>query len=208
MSPKSSGTIRSRRATGSSIRMLTVRDSREWRAWMRRHHDEETEIWLVFFRKQSGRVGIDYEASVEEALCFGWIDSIVRRLDDQRYVRKFTPRTDRKKWSETNRRRVAKLIGEQRMTQAGLAKVGYPHPEREPAPASEPQKTTQVAIPEFIAVALRANKEARQNFNRLAPSYRRDCVGWIASAKRKATRERRLSEVIDLLERNEELGLR
>ena len=89
---------------------LHLTDRREWRAWLDAHHDRESEIWLVYHKKHSGKPRIPYDAAVEEALCFGWIDSIVKRIDDEKYAQKFTPRKDDSTWSAINRKRVAKLI--------------------------------------------------------------------------------------------------
>lgn len=94
-----------------------------WRAWLDRHHETEQEIWLVFYKKHTGKPGVSYEDAVEEALCFGWIDSIVRRIDDERYAQKFGPRKANSKWSESNKRRVRKMMEEGKMTAAGLAKI-------------------------------------------------------------------------------------
>ena len=93
---------------------LYVEDRKAWRAWLERHHAAATEIWLVYYKKGTGRPSIPYEDSVEEALCFGWIDSLIRKLDEERYARKFTPRTDTTKWSVSNKRRVETRLGNAR----------------------------------------------------------------------------------------------
>src|SRR5207248_6123233 len=102
---------------------LYVKDRRQWRSWLARHHRTAPEIWLIYYKKHSGRPRIPYEDAVEEALCFGWIDSIVKAIDGETFAQKFTPRRDSSKWSALNRRRVRKLIQEGRMTEAGLAKI-------------------------------------------------------------------------------------
>jgi uncharacterized protein YdeI (YjbR/CyaY-like superfamily) len=115
-----------------SIDLLEVADKEEWRAWLAAHHAEVPEIWLVFFKKATGRTGVEYGEALDEALCFGWIDSLVRRVDDERYARKFSPRKAKSSWSATNRRSFAKLVGEGRMTAAGHAKG--PPPEGDAGP--------------------------------------------------------------------------
>lgn len=145
-----------------------------------------------------------YEDSVEEALCHGWIDSIIKRIDDKSYARKFTPRTNNQNWSELNKRRVAKLIQEGRMTKIGLAKIGYSNPEVRPG-KSKPQVR---AIPAFMKHGLRKNKPAWENFMRLAPSHQRKYVLWISSAKREETRAKRLQEAIQILIQGKKLGLK
>src|SRR5256885_14789235 len=101
---------------------VTSRD--DWRAWLEKNHETEKEVWLIYYKKHTNRPRIPYDDAVEEALCFGWIDSIVQKIDDERYAQKFTPRKSSSKWSESNKRRVRKLLQEGRMTQAGLAKIG------------------------------------------------------------------------------------
>src|SRR5437763_427402 len=100
---------------------VTTRDA--WRAWLAKHYDSETEVWLIYYKKQSGQPRIPYDHAVEEALCFGWIDSLVKRIDDDKFAQKFTPRRDWTKWSALNKRRMRKLVREGRMTEAGLATV-------------------------------------------------------------------------------------
>jgi uncharacterized protein YdeI (YjbR/CyaY-like superfamily) len=95
----------------------------EWRRWLAENHDKETSIWLVFFKKQAGKPTLDCDAVVEEALCYGWIDSIIKKIDDDRYARKLTPRKPDSRWSDSNKNRVAALIKDGRMTKLGLAKI-------------------------------------------------------------------------------------
>src|SRR5207247_11176130 len=106
---------------------LYVTNPDEWRSWLTKHYQSETEVWLIYYKKHSGRPRIPYDDAVEEALCFGWIDSIGKRMDDEKFAQKFTPRRDRTKWSELNKRRVRKLIRE-----------GAPPPPAPPPPAPLP----------------------------------------------------------------------
>lgn len=188
-------------------RQLYFKTREEWRRWLAAHHDSEREVWLVYYKKHSGKPRIPYDDAVEEALCYGWIDSIVRRIDDERFEQKFTPRTNSKNWSQANVERVRRLIADGRMTDVGLAKFDRALLRRAP-PRQRRAAVPDEPVPEFLAKALRANARARKNFDALAPSYRRQYIGWIGSAKRDATRERRVEEVIGLLERNEKLGLK
>jgi len=179
-------------------------DREQWRAWLAKNHQIENEVWLIYFRKHVGKASVPYEDSVEEALCFGWIDSLIQRVDDERYARLFTPRIDNKNWSESNKRRIAKLIHEGRMTAAGLAKAGY-STEDNRAPA---KKRLSLTVPNDMRQALLANKGAAENFNKLAPSYQRQYIGWITTAKKEETRRKRLAEAIRLLAHNRKLGLK
>lgn len=92
------------------MEQLYVTDRDQWHDWLSQHHAAETAVWLVFYKKGTFKPTIEYEAAVEEALCFGWIDSIIKRVDGEKYVRKFTPRKDKSDWSALNRKRVAKMI--------------------------------------------------------------------------------------------------
>ena len=186
------------------MKTLFMPDRRRWRAWLSANHAKYAEVWLVFYKKHTGRAGIEYEDAVGEALCFGWIDSLVKRLDDDRFARKFTPRTDVNKWSALNKARVARLIQEGRMTRVGLAKAG--NLASKPT-AKAPPRQPFPPPPDFLR-ALKRNPAAARNFEALAPSYRRQFSGWISIAKREETRKKRIEEAVRLLARNEKLGLK
>ena len=100
---------------------LLVYTADEWREWLALHHQAKKEIWLVYYKKTSGKSGISYEESVEQALCFGWIDGAIKGIDAETYAGRFTPRRAKSPWSESNRARVARLLRDGRMTEAGLA---------------------------------------------------------------------------------------
>jgi uncharacterized protein YdeI (YjbR/CyaY-like superfamily) len=178
---------------------LYVTSREEWRAWLTKHYQSETEVWLIYYKKHTGRPRISYDDAVEEALCFGWIDSIVKRMDDEKFAQKFTPRRDNTKWSALNQRRLRKLIHEGRMTRAGLAKI-------DPAILGEKtqakQRRDDVDIPPFVKQALMANAKAWLNFRNLTPSRRRSYIRLIMDAKKEETREQRLREAVSRLEQN------
>ncbi len=100
---------------------LLVSSRHGWREWLSQHHRDSREIWLIYYKKTSGKTGITYEESVEEALCFGWIDGAIKGIDSETYAGRFTPRRSKSPWSDSNRERVARLLREGRMTGAGLA---------------------------------------------------------------------------------------
>ena len=102
------------------MKTVEVKDRAAWRAWLAANHDQEDEVWLVYCKEHTGRKSPEYGATVEEALCYGWIDSIIKKLDDERYVRKFTPRKETSRWSPSNIVRVEKLTKEGLMTEHGL----------------------------------------------------------------------------------------
>ncbi len=186
-------------------RMLHVISREEWRTWLAKHHESEREVWLVYYKKQTGRPRIPYGDAVEEALCFGWIDSLVKRIDDAKFAQKFTPRTDCTRWSALNKRRVRKLMQEGRMTAAGLAKIDVAALGDEP---QAPPGKARLALPRFVRQALLANPKAWEHFQNLAPSYRRLYVRWIMDAKKPETRARRLKQAVALLAQNKKLGLK
>jgi uncharacterized protein YdeI (YjbR/CyaY-like superfamily) len=184
---------------------LYVADREDWRAWLEKHHATETEVWLIYYKKHSGRPRIAYDAAVEEALCFGWIDSIVKKIDEEKFAQRFTPRRDSTNWSELNKRRMRRLIQEGRMTDAGLAKIDLATLGEETTPSPTARERP---VPEVLQQALMASPKARENFNRLAPSYRRHFIAWIMDAKKEQTRARRVREAITLLEQNKKLGMK
>lgn len=179
---------------------LDARDQKQWRTWLVRHHQSSPGVWLVFFKDHTGVRSISYEDSVREALCFGWIDSLVKRLDDDRYARKFTPRKQTSKWSDSNRKRWAELQAAGLLTAAGLA-----------AAPTDNRYVPRPAIPNlpaYIAKALKTSPKAWAFFRELAPTDRRYFVGWIHTAKRRETRENRIHQSIALLEAGQKLGLK
>ena len=179
-----------------------MRSRAAWHAWLTKHHRTAAEIWLVFHKEHTGTACVSYEDSVEEALCFGWIDSLVRRLDDDRFARKFTPRKPDSAWSQINRRRYASLRRRALLQEAGRANAPGARV------AIAPPRRQWATVPKYMEQALKANGAAWRYFERLAPSYRRQYIGWIDSATREATKQRRLREAIGLLAKGKKLGLR
>lgn len=185
----------------SDIPILEVRTRREWREWLDAHHTTSSEVWLVFHKRSTGVVCLTYDDAVEEALCYGWIDSLVRRVDDRRYARKFTPRRADSKWSSANRRRYGRLSEQGLLAEAGLKRAPTDRDGDAPrVPAGE--------SPGYVEQALRGNRSAWRFFQQLAPSYQRAYIGWITSAKMQDTRERRLREAVRLLAAGKKLGLK
>ena len=178
----------------------------EWRSWLKKNHAKAEEVWLVYYKKHTGKSSINYTDSVEEALCFGWIDGIKKRIDEEKYTHRFTPRKAKSKWSPLNIRLAKKMIKEGKMTQKGLAsfnkKMNYDED------ILNARNAKEILFTPEIEEALKANKKAWEHFNNLAPSYKKQYVGWLISAKRPETRERRLEEAIKLLSGNKKLGMK
>lgn len=175
----------------------------EWRQWLEQNHSTAREIWLIYYKKQSGKPTVLYEEAVCEAICYGWIDSIIQKLDDERYAQKYTPRSVKTKWSEVNLNRATKLLAEGRMQSMGLEKLGNKiHALNQP----DVQSIRKFEIPEWMEAAVRENPAAWEFYCQLSPSKKRLYMGWVASAKQEETRQRRLVEVISKLEKKEPLG--
>jgi len=184
-----------------NLKTLEVRSCEEWQKWLAEHHDVESEVWVVFYKHRTGRPSIGYDDAVNEAMCFGWIDSLIKRLDDERYVRKFTPRKPDSRWSTANRKRYAQLKASGRLMPAGLSRAPTDRSGDAPRPSSS-------NVPHYIQEALRKRPIALNYFESLSPSYRRMYISWIDSAKRQETRMRRLQEAISLLAAGKKLGLK
>jgi uncharacterized protein YdeI (YjbR/CyaY-like superfamily) len=191
----------------TSMEKLEVASRDEWRAWLAANYTDKKEIWLVFNKKGTGVPSISYDAAVEEALCFGWIDSIIKRLDDAQFVRKFTPRTEKSNWSALNIKRAEKMIQSGLMTAHGLRLIEAAKANGKwEKPVQKPTLTYHLH-PEFEE-ALRRNKTAKGTFDNLSPTYQQQYIGWIQIAKREKTRRKRIEESIRLLEQGKKLGLR
>jgi uncharacterized protein YdeI (YjbR/CyaY-like superfamily) len=189
------------------MRTLHVVQRGEWRAWLQANGAKEREVWLVFFKRHTGRKRLEYGDAVEEALCFGWVDSIIRRLDEDRYAQKFTPRRTGSGWSDLNIARARKMIAAGLMTPAGSAMFDPALLRRSPTPS--PAKAAEKRpIPAYISAALADDARARAFFESLAPSYRRLYVSWVDSAKKEETRQRRLAEMLSTLRSGRKLGMK
>jgi len=177
----------------------------EWRKWLKANHNISRGIWFTFYKKNTGNKTISYNDAVEEALCFGWIDSIIKRLDDERYLQKFTPRTNNAKWSSSNIERMRILIKEKRITKIGLEKfpVELLKKKKDEKPAAG-----ELNIPDFIQSAIKKNKTAHANFEKLAPSYKKLFIRWVLDAKQDTTRAKRVNEMVGLLIQNKRLGMK
>lgn len=185
---------------------LDFKTTAEWRTWLAGNYEKSSGIWLVFYKKETGKPTLIYEHAIEEALCYGWVDSIIRKIDEEKYVRKFTPRKDDSNWSDSNKKRVARLINQNRMAEPGLMKVSIAKKNGRWEKPNRPQISFE--LPKEFKSALDKNQKAKQNFAALASSYQKHYIAWIAVAKKPETRTNRLREAIQLLEKNKKLGLR
>jgi len=185
---------------------LYVVNRDDWRAWLKKNHQTAKDIWLIYYKKHTSKPRIPYEDAVEEALCFGWIDSTVKRIDDEKYAQKFTPRSDKSKWSQLNIKRAKKMIKQKRMTKAGLAKFKEVDKKRKKELIAKPTNK-KLVFPVDLKKALATNKKALQNFDNFAPSYKKLYVGCIMDAKRKETREKRIKQTVKWSAQNKKPGM-
>ena len=170
----------------------------ELRAWLSAHHEQDESIWLVVGKKNAGDRYIPYEAIIEEALCFGWIDSLVHALDEKRSMRLLSPRRPKSVWSAANRERVERLIASGRMQPAGLAKVDAAKADGSWSAAKPMEAELR---PDALAARLRDDPAAGALFDALPPQKQRLAISWIADAKSDATRARRIKALLVALER-------
>ena len=170
-----------------------------WRRWLAENHGSSDGVWLVYFKKASGKPRIEYGEAVEEALCFGWVDSKGETIDDERAMLKFTPRNPKSAWSKPNKERVEKLIEEGTMTEVGLAAIATA---KRNGTWSALDSVEALKVPADLAKALAANKKAKGYFDAFSPSSRKIILWWIESAKRQETREKRVAETVRLAARN------
>jgi len=193
------------------LEYLVFKTREEFRNWLQNHHDASPGIWMVFTRKVIKAECIKYSEALEEALCFGWIDSIIKKINEEKYARKFTPRTNIKNWSDINKRLVNELINKGKMTEPGLKKIDtYLKTGKVEWIPSKPGKKDfkEPDIPVFIIEEFGKNEPALINFNNLAPASKKLYVLWITNGKKEGTVQKRLKESIGLLKENKKLGLK
>jgi uncharacterized protein YdeI (YjbR/CyaY-like superfamily) len=166
----------------------------DWRKWLRQHYKTKKEIWLVYYKKGSGKPRIEYNDAVEEALCFGWIDSIVRTLDEQRFAQRFSPRKPGSKYSPANKERLRSLLKKKKVIKEVRETLGDLGDEK-------------FVIPEDILAEIKANKEAWKHFQKFSDAYKRIRIGFIDGARnRPAEFKKRLAYFIRMTEKNKQFG--
>lgn len=175
--------------------LLTFPSRDAWREWLKTNHDKETEAWLVLYKKGAREVALSLDEAVEEALCYGWIDGKAMSFDHSRYTLRFTPRKPGSMWSISNIRRVEKLIGEDRMTEAGLEKVVEAQQNGQWDVAIRIEQTD--LIPDELEKALRREKGALAAYRKLAHSRKKQLLHWLLTAKMEDTRQRRIAAIVE-----------
>ncbi|MBI1276602.1 MAG: hypothetical protein GC179_00600 [Anaerolineaceae bacterium] len=181
------------------VEQFYAKDRAEWRAWLAEHHATSSGVWLIYYKKESGKPRVAYEEAVEEALCFGWVDSRPNSIDNERYMQLFSPRKPKSPWSKINKERVDRLIANGLMTSAGLKKI-----EAAMADGSWTRydEVDDLAMPDDLKAALAADETAKKYFEAFSPSSQKVILWWIASAKRPETRSKRIEETVRLAAQN------
>ena len=174
-----------------------------FRRWLEVNHARVRELWVGFFKKSSGKGGLTYAEAVEEALCFGWIDGLKKRVDDLSYTHRFTPRKPKSNWSRINLQHVERLKQAGRMTAAGLKAYAAREPERSGRYSFENAPRKLAPADEKL---FRADKDAWEFFQRQPPGYQRIAIWWVISAKKPETRARRLGQLIATSRNGRRLG--
>lgn len=172
----------------------------EWRTWLTENHTRDDGIWLITFKKSSGMPSMGYDASVEEALCFGWIDSRTKGLDDERSMLWFAPRRKGSNWSKSNKDRVAKLTKAGLMMPPGIAKV---EAAKQDGTWTALDAIERLEIPPDLAEAFSDHPGSAKNFDAFPRWVKRATLEWISTAKRPTTRKRRIYETARLAQNNE-----
>ena len=166
---------------------------REWREWLAENHDKLGGVWFIYYKKASGQPRLTYDEAVEEALCFGWIDSVPRKFDEERSKLLFTPRKPKSVWSRLNKERIEKLIADASMTEIGLAKI---EAAKKDGSWNALDASDNLEMPPDLAKAFAANEKARANFEAFTDSIKRSILSWIFAAKRAETRAARIEKTV------------
>ncbi|MEM1240821.1 MAG: YdeI/OmpD-associated family protein [Cyanobacteria bacterium P01_H01_bin.26] len=178
---------------------VEVTSRRQWRAWLANNHTQTDSIWLVTYKKHTGSRYLSYDAIVEEALCFGWIDSLPRKLDANRTMLLLSPRRPQSPWSQLNKDRITKMLDQGLMTSPGQEKINQAKADGSWTFLDDVEA---LIIPHDLAAALEANLQAKGYFEAFSPSSKKGILQWIKSAKRAPTREKRIAKTVELAAQN------
>jgi uncharacterized protein YdeI (YjbR/CyaY-like superfamily) len=184
---------------------LYVKNREEWRRWLEENHSTVKGIWLIYYKKHSGKERVPYNDAVEEALCFGWIDGKIKRVNEDYYIQWFTPRRPVSRWSELNISRVQKLIKAGLMRPQGLSV--YKEGMKKHQPASDIRSAPDLPVPDDLLNALKNNQTALDNFLNFPPACRKLYLFWLNDAKRAETRKGRIQKIVDRSEKNLKAGM-
>jgi uncharacterized protein YdeI (YjbR/CyaY-like superfamily) len=166
----------------------------QWREWLDKNHSTESSVWLIYYKKSSGKLSITYSDAVDEALCFGWIDSKVKSIDTEKYMQFFCVRKPNSVWSKVNKEKVANLIEKKLMTQTGFEVIAIA---KTNGSWNILDEVEALIIPNDLLIALSSNLEAKEYFLNLSRTDKRNLLQWIVLAKKEETRQKRIRELVD-----------
>ncbi len=181
------------------IQTFYAKDAKAWRKWLQKNHAKEMSVWLIIYKKESGKPSVYYKEAVDEALCFGWIDSKPNKRDDESYYQFFAKRNPKSNWSTVNKTKVEKLIKEKRMAKAGLEAI---EAAKQNGTWNALDEVDNSIVPEDLTKALLKNKIAQQNFEAFPKSSKKIILEWIHNAKKEETRLKRIKETVSLAAKN------
>lgn len=186
---------------------LYITNRREWRSWLAKNHRTAKEIWLIYYNKKSGKPRIPYNDAVEEALCYGWIDSIVKKQDEERAAQRFSPRRKNSMLSELNKERIRRLVEAKKMTPAGLESIKH-HLKNDSVPGKDTLPFNEFILPEDILDALKGDKMVWKNFQGFPEPYKRIRIGWIDGVRERPEEFRkRLRYFLRMTAKNKMFGM-
>lgn len=166
----------------------------DWRKWLELNHNKKKAVWVIFYKKSSSRHNMSWSESVDEALCFGWIDSVKKSIDSEKYIQYFSKRKAKSNWSKINKDKVLTLIDKGLMQEAGFKSIEIA---KENGSWTILDEVEAIIIPQDLSDELEKRKHAAQYFNGLSKSVKKGLLYWLVSAKRKETRQKRLLEIAD-----------
>lgn len=181
------------------LETIYAKDRREWRAWLEKNYNNSIGVWLIYYKVKSNLPSIKYTEAVKEALCFGWIDSKVKSLDEERYMQIFTPRQPKSVWSKLNKQYIEELLAQDLMTEAGIKKI---EAAKKDGSWTLLDAIEALIIPQDLMQALEANETANRYFQAFSNSNKKSILFWIDSAKRPETRLKRIEQTINLVAEN------
>jgi uncharacterized protein YdeI (YjbR/CyaY-like superfamily) len=183
----------------AELKTYYAKDRKAWRKWLEKNHAKSPGVWLIYYKKSSGTPRVEYNDAVEEALCFGWIDSTIRPIDDRKYMQRFTPRKPKSGWSGLNKQRINRMIEQGLMTPAGLEKI---ETAKKNGSWESLDHIHAIQLPDDFATALAKNKKAKSNFENFPQFARKQFLYWINSAKRPETRKQRIQLLVKMAAAN------
>ncbi|HEX9152933.1 MAG TPA: YdeI/OmpD-associated family protein [Flavobacterium sp.] len=178
---------------------LYFKNTQEWRDWLYKNHHSSKGVYLIFYRVSSEFESMRWEEAVQVAICFGWIDSTVRKVDEERRKQVFSPRKDKSVWSKLNKTYIEKLLKENLMHESGLAKIEIA---KKNGTWTSLDAVENLIVPLDLEIAFNINSAAFKNYKNFSPSYRKSYLYWLNQAKREATRNNRIAEIINLCSLN------